>query len=232
MTSATRPSGSVRATTWKKAISVRSVLVMDDNDANPDNGRPRRHHRGFPDRVPRQRRRWVRIFPRAFACPAASRSLKMAQEYRNPDNFIRTALVPAIRNPPGHRFADERRRLLRRSPQRIRRRVREPAQRRPVPNQAQGSPRAAQLHSAPDRDPPGRHRAGAFGDNNASQFVTEKVTDARGHPGTQATAVPQVRRRGGGSADHQSSIPTRSTSSAWSRSSRRSPSWRWRGRTA
>ena len=36
MTSATRPWFG-RATTWKKAISVQSVLVMDDNDTNPDN---------------------------------------------------------------------------------------------------------------------------------------------------------------------------------------------------
>ncbi len=205
---------------------------MDDNDTNPDNDGLRRHHRGFPDRVPRQRRRQGRIF-RALS-PARRRAVpEDGPGIPQPGQFHphRTGAGDQG-NPPGHRFADERRRLLRRSPQRIRRRVREPAQRRPVPDQAQGSPRAARRHSAPDRDPPGRHRAGSVRRQQRQPVRHREGHRCQGHPGTQATAVPQVRRRGGGSADHQRRSQPAVQSSAWSRSSRRSPSWRWRGRTA
>lgn len=62
-----------RATTWKKAISVQSVLVMDDNDTNPTttaSAPPSRLSRSCSSATSTPRSN----LPRAFACPAASRS--------------------------------------------------------------------------------------------------------------------------------------------------------------
>ena len=170
-----------RATTWKKAISVQSVLVMDDNDTNPDNDGLGATIEAFPIVFLGNVDAKVESSAR-FRLPGGEPFLKMAQEYRNPDNFIRTALVPAIKETlqataslmsaddyyAGARseFAAEFENQLNDGLYLIKRK----------------EVRGPRGHSAPDRDPPGRHRAGAFGDNNASQFVTEKVTDAKGIP--------------------------------------------------
>ncbi|CRQ71635.1 SPFH domain / Band 7 family protein [Pseudomonas aeruginosa] len=85
-----------RATTWKKAISVQSVLVMDDNDTNPDNDGLGATIEAFPIVFLGNVDAKVESSAR-FRLPGGEPFLKMAQEYRNPDNFIRTALVPAIK---------------------------------------------------------------------------------------------------------------------------------------
>ncbi len=219
-----------RATTWKKAISVQSVLVMDDNDTNPDND-------GLGATIEASRscssatRRQGRIF-RALRLPGGEPFLKMAQEYRNPDNFIRTALVPAIKETlqataslmsaddyyAGARseFAAEFENQLndglylikrkesvgRAAPFRTR-----PRSSRPAPSRER-SATTTPASSSPRRSP--MPRASRYASNSSS-----------------ASSASRWWKRGS-----PTSIPTRSTSSAWSRSSRRSPSWRWRGRTA
>ncbi|HBP2685442.1 TPA: hypothetical protein L5X86_005694 [Pseudomonas aeruginosa] len=171
-----------RATTWKKAISVQSVLVMDDNDTNPDNDGLGATIEAFPIVFLGNVDAKVESSAR-FRLPGGEPFLKMAQEYRNPDNFIRTALVPAIKETlqataslmsaddyyAGARseFAAEFENQLNDGLYLIKRKeVRGP--RGAIPHQT------AILQAGTEQ--------GAFGDNNASQFVTEKVTDAKGIP--------------------------------------------------
>ena len=118
-----------------------------------------------------------------FRLPSGEQFLKIAQEYRNPENFIRTALVPAIKETlqataslmtaddfyAGARseFAAEFENQLNDGLYLIKRKeVRGP--RGHVPQQT------AILQAGTEQ--------GTFGDNNASQFVTEKVIDAKGMP--------------------------------------------------
>lgn len=220
-----------RATTWKKAISVQSVLVMDDNDTNPDNDGLGATIEAFPIVFLGNVDAKVESSAR-FRLPGGEPFLKMAQEYRNPDNFIRTALVPAIKETlqataslmsaddyyAGARseFAAEFENQLndglylikrkevrgRAAPFRTR-----PLSSRPAPSRER-SATTTPASSSPRRSP--MPRASRYASNSSS-----------------ASSASRWWKRGS-----PTSIPTRSTSSAWSRSSRPSPSWRWRGRTA
>ncbi|KAF1056058.1 MAG: hypothetical protein GAK44_00307 [Pseudomonas delhiensis] len=171
-----------RATTWKKAISVQSVLVMHESDYNPNNDALGATIEAFPIALLGNVDAKAESSAR-FRLPGGEAFLKMAQEYRNPDNFILTALVPAIKETlqatasltsaddyyAGARseFAAEFEIQLNDGLYLIKRReVRQP--RGPVPHQT------AILQAGTDQ--------GSFGDNSASQFVTEKVTDAKGIP--------------------------------------------------
>lgn len=118
-----------------------------------------------------------------FRLPAGEQFLKIAQEYRNPENFIKTALVPAIKETlqataslmsadsfyAGARseFAAEFENQLNDGLYLIKRK------------EIRG--RAATSRARPPSSRPAPNW-GTFGDNNVSQFVTEKVMDNKGIP--------------------------------------------------
>ncbi|MBD8575267.1 membrane protease subunit, stomatin/prohibitin [Pseudomonas syringae] len=85
-----------RATAWKKAISVQSVLVLDKKDDNPENDALGATIETFPIVFLGNVDAKVESSAR-FRLPAGEAFLTIAQEYRNPDNFIRSALLPAIK---------------------------------------------------------------------------------------------------------------------------------------
>ncbi|MCY1286836.1 SPFH domain / Band 7 family protein [compost metagenome] len=173
-----------RATPWKKALSVQSVLTealkkIDDNSDNDSLGAT---IEAFPIVFLGNVDAKVESSAR-FRLPAGEQFLKIAQEYRNPENFIGTALVPAIKETlqataslmsaddfyAGARseFAAEFENQLNDGLYLIKRKeVRGP--RSHIPSQT------AILQAGTEQ--------GSFGDNNASQFITEKVTDAKGIP--------------------------------------------------
>ena len=202
---------------------MQSVLVMDDNDTNPDNDGLGATIEAFPIVFLGNVDAKVESSAR-FRLPGGEPFLKMAQEYRNPDNFIRTALVPAIKETlqataslmsaddyyAGARseFAAEFENQLndglylikrkevrgRAAPFRTR-----PRSSRPAPSRER-SATTTPASSSPRRSP--MPRASRYASNSSS-----------------ASSASRWWKRGS-----PTSIPTRSTSSAWSRSSRRSPS--------
>ena len=172
-----------RATPWKKALSVQSVLTealeIDDNSDNDSLGAT---IEAFPIVFLGNVDAKVESSAR-FRLPGGDQFLKIAQEYRNPENFIKTALVPAIKETlqataslmsaddfyAGARseFAAEFENQLNDGLYLIKRKeVRGP--RGHVPQQT------AILQAGTEQ--------GAFGDNSASQFITEKVVDSKGIP--------------------------------------------------
>lgn len=86
-----------RATPWKKALSVQSVLTeaLEIND-NSDNDSLGATIEAFPIVFLGNVDAKVESSAR-FRLPSGDQFLKIAQEYRNPENFIKTALVPAIK---------------------------------------------------------------------------------------------------------------------------------------
>ena len=86
-----------RATPWKKALSVQSVLTealeIDDSSDNDSLGAT---IEAFPIVFLGNVDAKVESSAR-FRLPSGEQFLKIAQEYRNPENFIKTALVPAIK---------------------------------------------------------------------------------------------------------------------------------------
>jgi regulator of protease activity HflC (stomatin/prohibitin superfamily) len=172
-----------RATPWKKALSVQSVLTealeIDDSSDNDSLGAT---IEAFPIVFLGNVDAKVESSAR-FRLPSGEQFLKIAQEYRNPENFIKTALVPAIKETlqataslmsaddfyAGARseFAAEFENQLNDGLYLIKRKeVRGP--RGHLPSQT------AILQSGSEQ--------GTFGDNSASQFVTEKVIDDKGIP--------------------------------------------------
>ena len=172
-----------RATPWKKALSVQSVLTealeIDDSSDNDSLGAT---IEAFPIVFLGNVDAKVESSAR-FRLPSGEQFLKIAQEYRNPENFIKTALVPAIKETlqataslmsaddfyAGARseFAAEFENQLNDGLYLIKRKeIRGP--RGHLPSQT------AILQAGTEQ--------GNFGDNNASQFVTEKVTDSKGIP--------------------------------------------------
>lgn len=172
-----------RATPWKKALSVQSVLTealaVDDSSDNDSLGAT---IEAFPIVFLGNVDAKVESSAR-FRLPAGEQFLKIAQEYRNPENFIKTALVPAIKETlqataslmsaddfyAGARseFAAEFENQLNDGLYLIKRKeVRGP--RGHLPSQT------AILQAGSEQ--------GTFGDNSASQFVTEKVMDSKGIP--------------------------------------------------
>ena len=172
-----------RATPWKKALSVQSVLTealeIDDSSDNDSLGAT---IEAFPIVFLGNVDAKVESSAR-FRLPSGEQFLKIAQEYRNPENFIKTALVPAIKETlqataslmsaddfyAGARseFAAEFENQLNDGLYLIKRKeVRGP--RGHLPSQT------AILQAGTEQ--------GNFGDNNASQFVTEKVMDSKGIP--------------------------------------------------
>jgi hypothetical protein len=85
-----------RATAWKKAVSVQSVLTIDKDDSNPENDALGATIEAFPIVFLGNVDAKVESSAR-FRLPGGDAFLTIAQEYRNPDNFIRTALLPAIK---------------------------------------------------------------------------------------------------------------------------------------
>lgn len=87
-----------RATPWKKALSVQSVLTeaLNQIDENSDNDSLGATIEAFPIVFLGNVDAKVESSAR-FRLPGGDQFLKIAQEYRNPENFIRTALVPAIK---------------------------------------------------------------------------------------------------------------------------------------
>lgn len=85
-----------RATPWKKAISVQSTSMADQADKNPENDASGAIIETFPivflGNVDAQVESSAR-----FRLPTGEAFLTIAQEYRNPENFIRSALLPAIK---------------------------------------------------------------------------------------------------------------------------------------
>ncbi|CAN7378774.1 SPFH domain-containing protein [Pseudomonas solani] len=173
-----------RATPWKKALSVQSVLTeaLNQIDDTSDNDSLGATIEAFPIVFLGNVDAKVESSAR-FRLPSGEQFLKIAQEYRNPENFIRTALVPAIKETlqataslmtaddfyAGARseFAAEFENQLNDGLYLIKRKeVRGP--RGHVPQQT------AILQAGTEQ--------GSFGDNNASQFITEKVIDAKGMP--------------------------------------------------
>jgi len=170
-----------RATPWKKALSVQSVLTEAlAHDENSDNDSLGATIEAFPIVFLGNVDAKVESSAR-FRLPAGDQFLKIAQEYRNPENFIKTALVPAIKETlqataslmsaddfyAGARseFAAEFENQLNDGLYLIKRReVRSP--RGPLPHQT------AILQAGTEQ--------GTFGDNSASQFITEKVVDSKG----------------------------------------------------
>ena len=167
-----------RATPWKKALSVQSVLTeaLEIND-NSDNDSLGATIEAFPIVFLGNVDAKVESSAR-FRLPSGDQFLKIAQEYRNPENFIKTALVPAIKETlqataslmsaddfyAGARseFAAEFENQLNDGLYLIKRReVRGPRGHQPS--------QTAILQAGTEQ--------GSFGDNNASQFVTEKVMD-------------------------------------------------------
>ncbi|MEO4046755.1 SPFH domain-containing protein [Pseudomonas sp. CAU 1711] len=171
-----------RATPWKKALSVQSVLDKGlDSDGSDDNNLSATIE-AFPIVFLGNVDAKVESSAR-FRLPSGEQFLKIAQEYRNPENFIKTALVPAIKETlqataslmsaddfyAGARseFAAEFENQLNDGLYLIKRKeVRAP--RGHLPSQT------AILQAGSEQ--------GSFGDNSASQFVTEKVMDSKGIP--------------------------------------------------
>ena len=172
-----------RATPWKKALRVQSVLTealeIDDSSDNDSLGAT---IEAFPIVFLGNVDAKVESSAR-FRLPSGEQFLKIAQEYRNPENFIKTALVPAIKETlqataslmsaddfyAGARseFAAEFENQLNDGLYLIKRKeIRGP--RGHLPSQT------AILQAGTEQ--------GNFGDNNASQFVTEKVMDSKGIP--------------------------------------------------
>ncbi|MBB2496531.1 SPFH domain-containing protein [Aquipseudomonas ullengensis] len=172
-----------RATPWKKALSVQSVLTealaIDDTSDNDSLGAT---IEAFPIVFLGNVDAKVESSAR-FRLPAGEQFLKIAQEYRNPENFIKTALVPAIKETlqataslmsaddfyAGARseFAAEFENQLNDGLYLIKRReIRGPRGHQPT--------QTAILQAGTEQ--------GSFGDNNASQFITEKVLDSKGLP--------------------------------------------------
>ncbi|WP_137972648.1 SPFH domain-containing protein [Pseudomonas sp. F(2018)] len=172
-----------RATPWKKALSVQSVLTealeIDDSSDNDSLGAT---IEAFPIVFLGNVDAKVESSAR-FRLPSGDQFLKIAQEYRNPENFIKTALVPAIKETlqataslmsaddfyAGARseFAAEFENQLNDGLYLIKRKeVRGP--RGHLPSQT------AILQAGSEQ--------GTFGDNSASQFITEKVMDSKGIP--------------------------------------------------
>jgi regulator of protease activity HflC (stomatin/prohibitin superfamily) len=175
-----------RATPWKKALSVQSILAgdlsQDRYDGSNDSDSLGATIEAFPIVFLGNVDAKVESSAR-FRLPGGEQFLKIAQEYRNPENFISTALVPAIKETlqataslmsaddfyAGARseFAAEFENQLNDGLYLIKRReVRSP--RGALPHQT------AILQAGTEQ--------GNFGDNNASQFVTEKVVDSKGIP--------------------------------------------------
>ena len=171
-----------RATTWKKAVSVQSVLVIDKADSNPENDALGATIEAFPIVFLGNVDAKVESSAR-FRLPSGDAFLTIAQEYRNPDNFIRTALLPAIKETlqataslmtaddyyagARNEFAAEFENQLNEGLYLIKRKeIRGP--RGNLPQQT------AILQSGTDQ--------GSFGSNNASQYVTEKVVDSKNIP--------------------------------------------------
>ena len=172
-----------RATAWKKALSVLSVLTealaIDDSS---DNDSLSATIEAFPIVFLGNVDAKVESSAR-FRLPVGDEFLKIAREYRNPENFIKTALVPAIKETlqataslmsaddfyAGARseFAAEFENQLNDDLYLIKRReIRAPRGHQPS--------QTAILQAGPEQ--------GAFGDNNVSQFITEKVLDSKGIP--------------------------------------------------
>lgn len=171
-----------RATAWKKAVSVQSVLVIDKDDSNPENDALGATIEAFPIVFLGNVDAKVESSAR-FRLPSGTAFLTIAQEYRNPDNFIRTALLPAIKETlqataslmtaddyyAGARseFAAEFENQLNEGLYLIKRReIRGP--RGEIPQQT------AILQSGTEQ--------GSFGSNTGSQYVTEKVVDSKNIP--------------------------------------------------
>ncbi|MGF6693026.1 MULTISPECIES: SPFH domain-containing protein [Pseudomonas] len=174
-----------RATAWKKALSVQSVLteaLQKSRNDDSDNDSLGATIEAFPIVFLGNVDAKVESSAR-FRLPGGDQFLRIAQEYRNPENFIGTALVPAIKETlqataslmsaddfyAGARseFAAEFENQLNDGLYLIKRKeVRAP--RGAMPHQT------AILQAGTEQ--------GAFGDNSASQFVTEKVTDTKGIP--------------------------------------------------
>lgn len=171
-----------RATVWKKAISVQSVLALDKNDDNPENDALGATIETFPIVFLGNVDARVESSAR-FRLPTGDGFLTIAQEYRNPDNFIRSALLPAIKETlqataslmtaddyyAGARseFAAEFENQLNDGLYLIKRRE---------IRSAQGSlpSRTAILQAGTEQ--------GSFGHNNGSQYITEKVVDDKNVP--------------------------------------------------
>lgn len=85
-----------RATPWKKAISVQSSSMPDTANNNSENDASGVTIETFPivflGNVDAQVESSAR-----FRLPTGDAFLTIAQEYRNPENFIRSALLPAIK---------------------------------------------------------------------------------------------------------------------------------------
>src|SRR5690606_19602869 len=173
-----------RATPWKKALSVQSVLTGSLNkiDNDSDNDSLGATIEAFPIVFLGNVDAKVESSAR-FRLPGGDAFLTIAQEYRNPENFIKTALVPAIKETlqataslmsaddfyAGARseFAAEFDNQLNDGLYLIKRREVRSA-RQHLPQQT------AILQAGTEQ--------GAFGDNRSSQFVTEKVVDNKGIP--------------------------------------------------
>ncbi|MFK3797293.1 SPFH domain-containing protein [Pseudomonas sp. NPDC088444] len=171
-----------RATPWKKAVSVQSVLVIDKDDRDPENDALGATIEAFPIVFLGNVDAKVESSAR-FRLPSGPAFLTIAQEYRNPDNFIRTALLPAIKETlqataslmtaddyyAGARseFAAEFENQLNEGLYLIKRReIRGP--RGDLPKQT------AILQAGTEQ--------GNFGSNTGSQYVTEKVVDSKNIP--------------------------------------------------
>lgn len=171
-----------RATVWKKAISVQSVLALDKKDDNPENDALGATIETFPIVFLGNVDAKVESSAR-FRLPTGDAFLTIAQEYRNPDNFIRSALLPAIKETlqataslmtaddyyAGARseFAAEFENQLNDGLYLIKRReIR--VTRGIVPSQT------AILQAGTEQ--------GSFGQNTGSQYITEKVVDDKNVP--------------------------------------------------
>lgn len=175
-----------RATPWKKALSVQSVLagdlVKNSYDGSNDSDSLGATIEAFPIVFLGNVDAKVESSAR-FRLPGGEQFLKIAQEYRNPENFISTALVPAIKETlqataslmsaddfyAGARseFAAEFENQLNDGLYLIKRRE--------VRNARDHLPQQTAILQAGTEQ-------GTFGDNRASQFITEKVVDSKGIP--------------------------------------------------
>jgi regulator of protease activity HflC (stomatin/prohibitin superfamily) len=171
-----------RATTWKKAISVQSVLMPDKADSNPENDALGATIETFPIVFLGNVDAKVESSAR-FRLPPGDAFLTIAQEYRNPDNFIRSALLPAIKETlqataslmtaddyyAGARseFAAEFENQLNDGLYLIKRKE--------IRVSHAGLPQQTAILQAGTEQ-------GSFGTNTSSQFITEKVTDSKNIP--------------------------------------------------
>lgn len=171
-----------RATPWKKAISVQSVLAVGRYDSNPENDSLGATIETFPIVFLGNVDAKVESSAR-FRLPSGPAFLTIAQEYRNPDNFIRGALLPAIKETlqataslmsaddfyAGARseFAAEFENQLNDGLYLIKRREIRTRQ-GDLPQQT------AILQAGTEQ--------GNFGNNTGSQFITEKITDSKNIP--------------------------------------------------